>query len=70
VLRSQTRGEAAHSRDGSAKIFMTAQPSGIAFFDTNVLVYRHDRRGAKKREIANRLFRDYLRERRGVIRAS
>ncbi|MCW5978255.1 MAG: PIN domain-containing protein [Bryobacteraceae bacterium] len=40
---------------------------GRAFFDTNVLVYRHDSRGPRKREIANRLFREYFRGRRGFI---
>jgi predicted nucleic acid-binding protein len=34
--------------------------SGLAFFDTNILIYMHDRNAAYKRDVALSLFRRHL----------
>ncbi len=41
--------------------------SGRAFLDTSVLVYAHDARDPLKREQAQQLILQLLRERRGVV---
>lgn len=38
-----------------------------AFFDTNVLVYMHDRRLPEKRAVARELFERYFSQRKGIL---
>ena len=49
--------------------YMNAISAGRVFFDTNIIVYSHDRDDIRKRDIASDLLFHALKKRRGVISA-
>ena len=49
--------------------YMNAISAGRVFFDTNIIVYSHDRDDIRKRDIASKLLFHALKKRRGVISA-